>query len=100
MAQQPARLASIIEHHRSQILALAAAHKARSVAVFGSVARGDDNAGSDVDLLVEFEEGSSLFDLMRLEDALSALLGCRVDVVAAGALLQRDEDIRRDLVPL
>jgi predicted nucleotidyltransferase len=70
------------------------------VAVFGSVARGDDSSRSDIDFLVEFEDGSALFDLMRLEDALSALLGCPVDVLSAGALLDRDDDIRRDLVPL
>lgn len=68
--------------------------------MFGSVARGEDGPRSDVDFLVEFERGSSLFDLVRLEAALSDLLGCPVDVVSAGALLDRDDDIRRDLVGL
>lgn len=77
---------------------LATRHNAQSIAVFGSVARGQDNRRSDVDLLVE--PGSSLFDVVRLEDALTALLGCPVDVVSAGALLDRDDNIRDDLVCL
>jgi hypothetical protein len=64
------------------------------------VARGEEREGSDIDLLVEFELGSSLFDLMRLEDELSALLGVQIDVVSAGGLKDRDEDIRREAVLL
>jgi len=94
------RLGSLVDRHRDEIVALAARHKASSVAVFGSVARGEDGPRSDVDFLVEFEPGSSLFDVVRLEDALSELLGCSVDVVSAGALLDRDDDIRDDLIRL
>jgi predicted nucleotidyltransferase len=68
--------------------------------VFGSVARGEHTPRSDIDFLVEFEPGSSLFNIVRLEDALSELLGCPVDVVSAGALLDRDDDIRNDLIHL
>jgi predicted nucleotidyltransferase len=91
---------SLIEQHRSAIAAAARAHKAESIAVFGSAARGDDTATSDVDFLVEFEPGSSLFDLLHLQDALAALLGCKVDVVSAGALTDRDEHIRREAAQL
>jgi predicted nucleotidyltransferase len=94
------RLGSLIERHRDEIVALAARHNGVSVAVFGSVARGEDGPGSDVDLLVEFRPGTSLLELVRLEEALSQLLGCPVDVVSAGALLERDDDIRQDLVRL
>jgi hypothetical protein len=59
--------------------------------------RGPDR---DIDLLVEFESDSSLFDLMSLEDALRDLLGRPVDVVSAGALRDRDDDIRGDLLRL
>jgi predicted nucleotidyltransferase len=100
MALTSTRLGSLIEQHRDEIVALAARHKASSVAVFGSVARGEDGPRSDIDFLVEFKPGSSLFDVVRLEAALSELLGCPIDVVSAGALLDRDDDIRRDLVPL
>jgi predicted nucleotidyltransferase len=93
-------LGSLVERNRDQIVALALSHKGRSVAVFGSVARGEDGPGSDIDFLVEFEPGSSLFDLMGLQDDLSELLGRSVDVVSAGALLDRDDDIRRELIRL
>ena len=52
------------------------------MAVFGSVARGEDDEASDIDFLVEFEPDSSLFDLLHLKDDLEELLGCTVDVVS------------------
>ena len=75
-------------------------HRGRSVAVFGSVARGDETAASDIDFLVDFEPGSSLFDLMHISEELEQLLGVPVDVVSAGGLKDRDEHIRREAVPL
>ncbi len=54
--------------------------------VFGSVARGDAQPSSDVDLLVSFEAGRSLLDLGGLIADLEGLLGCRVDVVTAEEL--------------
>ncbi|MCU1455119.1 MAG: hypothetical protein JWN46_3265, partial [Acidimicrobiales bacterium] len=48
--------------------------------------------------LVEFAHGSSLFDLMHVEDELTELLGRRVDVISLGALKPRDHDIRHDAV--
>ena len=75
-------------------------HRGRSVAVFGSVARGDETAASDIDFLVEFEPGSSLFDLLHIGEELEQLLGVPVDVVSAGGLKDRDEHIRREAVPL
>jgi predicted nucleotidyltransferase len=47
---------------------------------------------------VEFEEGSSLFDLMHIEDDLVEILGRDVDVVSLGGLLPRDRDIRADAI--
>jgi predicted nucleotidyltransferase len=94
------RLASIIERHRDEIVALATRHNGAPVAVFGSVARGEDSPGSYVDLLVELRPDSTLLDLVRVEEALSQLLGCPVDVVSAAALLERDDDNRQDLIRL
>lgn len=85
---------------RAAISAAVKRHKGRSVAVFGSVARGDHRPDSDVDFLVEFEEGSSLFDLMHLTDELEEILSRRVDVVSVGGLKPRDEHIRREAIPL
>lgn len=93
-------LARKVDQQRDAVLARVRQHRGRSVAVFGSVGRGEDRAKSDIDFLVEFEPGSSLFDLMHLEDDLTELLGCAVDVVSLGGLLDRDDHIRRDAVPL
>lgn len=90
----------LVERHRAAITELVRAHRGRSVALFGSAARGDDLPGSDLDLLVEFEPGSSLFDLLHLQDDLEALLNCPVDVVSTGGLKARDEDLLREAVLL
>ena len=70
------------------------------MSVFGSVARGEETPTSDIDFLVEFEPGSSLFDLLHISEELEALLGVRVDVVSAGGLKDRDDHIRREAVLL
>ena len=93
-------LAPLIDLHRSAISELTTRHKGRTIAVFGSVARGDDTETSDIDFLVEFEDGSSLFDVLHLQEALRDLLGCEVDVVSSGGLTARDDHIRREAVPL
>lgn len=90
----------LLDERRQEILDVVRLHRGRSASVFGSVARGDETEGSDVDLLVDFEDDSSLFDLLHLQDSLSALLGCPVDVVSTGALTTRDEHIRAEAVPL
>ena len=77
---------------------MVARHKGRAVAVFGSVARGEEAEASNIDFLVEFEPGSSLFDLADLQDELSAIVGTRADVVSIGGLKPRDEQIRADAV--
>ena len=71
---------------REAIRAAATASGALDVRVFGSVARGEDGEGSDVDFLVALEPGRTLLDLARLEARLEALLGPRVDVVTEGGL--------------
>ena len=89
-----------VERERDAIHAIASRHHARSVSVFGSVARGDDHPGSDIDFLVEFEPGASLVDLMAIQDDLEAVLGCSVDVVSLGGLKDRDQHIRREAIPV
>jgi predicted nucleotidyltransferase len=71
---------------RDAILQLAGEYGARDIRVFGSVARGESSGGSDVDFLVEFESGRTLFDLIRLRLALRDLLGTEVDLVTPGSL--------------
>ena len=81
-------------------MAIAARHHASRVRLFGSVARGEDKPDSDIDLLVDFEQESSLFDLMRLSRELEELLGRAVDVVSVGGLKSRDRAILAESVDL
>ena len=89
-----------VEENRDAIAAAVRRHRGTSVAIFGSVARGDDGEGSDIDFLVEFATDSSLFDLLHLQDELESILDCPVDVVSAGGLKERDDHIRREAVGL
>jgi len=88
----------LVQAHRDEILRIVRLNRGKRAYLFGSTARGDDGESSDIDLLIEFEEGSSLFDLKHVEDALSGLLGVHVDVVSVGGLLERDEHIRREAI--
>ena len=56
------------------------------IALFGSYARGEQRRGSDIDLLVEFEEPVGFIEFMNLEFYLKKLLGVRVDLVTPDAL--------------
>lgn len=66
---------------RKQIIELGRRHRAQQIAVFGSLARGEAHAESDIDFLVDFEADYKLRDQIRLTQALGALLGRRVEVV-------------------
>jgi predicted nucleotidyltransferase len=71
---------------RRELLAAAAEAGAQRVRLFGSVARGDDRADSDVDLLVQLAPGRTLLDLARLETRLEQLLQRPVEVVPEAGL--------------
>jgi predicted nucleotidyltransferase len=75
-----------IRAQREAILRIAARYGIRTVRVFGSVARGEAGAASDLDVLVDFEPGRSLLDQVGFEQDLADLLGCRVEVVAEGGI--------------
>jgi predicted nucleotidyltransferase len=64
-------LQELRDRRREEILRVAAHRNARNVRVFGSVARGDNDEKSDVDILVEMEPGSALFDLSGCYSILS-----------------------------
>ena len=81
-----ARLIETIRQERESILEIASQYHAKNVRLFGSVARGDEQADSDIDFLVDFQPGSTLLDQVGLIDTLSSKLGRKVDVVSARAL--------------
>lgn len=78
--------------HREAILDLAKHHGASNLRIFGSVARGEDDAASDLDLLVDLDLGRSLFDLGGLAMDLQDLLGCSVDLVTEKGVKPRIRD--------
>ena len=95
------KTATDLSPHGSAIRNLAAKYRAENVRLFGSVARGEGTAASDVDLLVHFVEGASLLDQVGLKQELEALLGCFVDVVSDRAVNRHVRDrILRDAVPI
>jgi predicted nucleotidyltransferase len=76
----------LLQSQREEILRLAAQRGAFNVRVFGSAARGEAGPDSDIDFLVDLEEGRSLLDLGGLLMDLQELLGREVDVVTEPAL--------------
>jgi predicted nucleotidyltransferase len=86
---------------RSEILSLAAQHGAANVRIFGSVARGEDDADSDIDIMVDLEPGRSLFDLGGLLTDLKILLERDVDIVTEkGLRASLRERVLQEAVPL
>jgi predicted nucleotidyltransferase len=81
VAKNPPSVAAVLAEKREEILRLAARHGARSVRIFGSVARGDGAAARDLDLLVEMEAGRSLLDQVAFWQDVEELLGFEVDVI-------------------
>lgn len=65
---------------REQVLALAAARGASRLRVFGSVARGQDHDGSDVDILIDVPLGTSLLQIVGLQLEIEDMLGVKVDL--------------------
>ena len=74
------KCSELLASKRGLILALAEAHGARRVPVFGSAARGTDHEGSDLDLLVELPSGTSLLNIVGLQLDLEDALGVKVDL--------------------
>jgi predicted nucleotidyltransferase len=91
----------LLREKREEIIRVAALHGARNVRVFGSVARGEADEESDIDLLVEMDPDRSLMDHAALWLALQDLLGRKVDVVSDRGIKPRIRDrVLREAVPL
>jgi predicted nucleotidyltransferase len=86
---------------REKIAGISRDHGAHSVRLFGSYARGEAHEGSDLDLLVEMEQGRSLLDLIDLQHALERELGIAVDVLTPASLSPYlRESVEKDAVAL
>ncbi|PXY21393.1 XRE family transcriptional regulator [Prauserella muralis] len=84
---RPSRL---LERYHADVAAIVVRYPVDRVWVFGSVARGDDGPDSDLDLLVELRPAASVVDIIGLDEELSAVLGCPVDVVTTTELESND----------
>lgn len=94
-------LNELLHEKRENILRVASKRGASNVRVFGSVARGEADSKSDIDLLVDLEPGRSLFDLGGLLMDLQELLGQKVDLVTERGLRERiRERVLKEAIPL
>lgn len=75
---------ALLDLKRIAVRAAAARFRTTNPRVFGSVLRGEDTEGSDIDLLVDPLPGTTLFDLGGLQVALEELLGVHVDLLTPG----------------
>jgi len=75
-------------------------HRILSLSLFGSVLRSDFGPESDVDVLVEFEQGHEpgLMELAEIENELSGILGHKADLVDRQAVEKSENYIRRHYI--
>lgn len=93
--------AELLKAKRDEILRTAIKYGASNVRIFGSVVRGEADAASDIDLLVDVEPGRTLFDLSELIFDLQELLGHDVDLVTEKGLHNRiRERVLKEAIPL
>ena len=79
-------IGDLLKAKRGAILRIAEQCGIQNVRIFGSVARQEATAASDVDLLVSVQKGRNLLDLIAFAQDVEELLGCNVDVVAEGGI--------------
>jgi hypothetical protein len=92
---------ALLRVKREEILRVAEKHGASNVRIFGSVARGQADNQSDIDLLVAMEPGRSLLDHAALWLEIQQLLDCEVDVVSERGLKPRvRERVLQEAIPL
>lgn len=85
----------LVEARREQIKEIVARHHGRSVAIFGSVVRGEERPGSDIDFLVELEPDARPIELLSIAVELEEMLGVKVDVGTPASLRDR---VRADVL--
>ena len=86
-----------LRRRRDEVTRISAPRGGLTVRVFGSVARGDSDPSSDLDLLVEMRNGTTLFEQAALQGDLEDLLGCRVHVLTTSGLRHASEGTREQI---
>ena len=94
------RPSALLRARRDEVLAALARIGAKDPWVFGSVARGEDDPGSDLDLLVTFPPDADIVTLLTLEEELAKILTVPVDVVSSGSSGRVLDRARVEAVPL
>lgn len=95
------KISKPLQTFRKDILRIAAKYGAHHVCVFGSMARNEAGPNSDLDLLVEFEDGRSLLDHAGLMLDLQELIGRKVDIVTKKSVHWYIRDrVLREAIPL
>jgi uncharacterized protein len=74
------RPSEALAKHRDEVLGIIAKYPVSNPRVFGSVARGEDVEGSDIDIIIHPLYGLTYFDVARLAFELEGLLNCKVDL--------------------
>jgi predicted nucleotidyltransferase len=84
--------ANMLRRQRRRLLDAAEKHGVGSLRVFGSLARGEEKAASDVDLLVDLKPGRTLLNLAAFRREAAEILDLPVDVATADMLKERIRD--------
>jgi uncharacterized protein len=85
-----------LKRHRELVLSIASKHRTENLRMFGSIARGEDTETSDIDLLDDPLHGTTLLNLIGLEQELTQLLSAKVDLLTPDGLSKyiRDDVLR------
>lgn len=100
LAASKIRPSLLLDRYRDQVREIVEGHGGTNARVFGSVARGDDTDDSDIDLLVSFPPGTTIFDIAGLINELEDLLEVRVDVVGDSGDRMVLQKARAEAVPV
>lgn len=91
--KRSANISELLQKVRSLLPYLRETYQVDSLQIFGSYVRGEENATSDLDLLVTFKETPSLLEFIAMENYLTDNLGVKVDLVLERALKEQLQDI-------
>lgn len=83
------KIEKILKQYKNE---LATKYKIKEIGIFGSYVRNEQKKGSDVDILIEFDEVPDLFKFLEIERYLEGLLGVRVDLIRRKALREELKD--------